>query len=230
MRLTHPMLSAPIHIRENVIPVLVAEHPVLFRRFVLSLGRQAEGENGEFILSLDYEPLDCGEHLQVIRDYTALSVDNRKLQNRFQALLQSVVRDELQEQTDHLQQMIVDYLQTVITAIEYPISFSGGEYVSPLLKALKCQPVLEGEEPLEQLFHYLTLYHGLLKNQCFVLVGAHCYFSREELEELYRMAGYQKWRLLLLEPCAVVPLPNEEICLLDRDLCELRLESGGKKG
>lgn len=94
---------------------------------------------------------------------------------------------------------------------------------------MKCQPVLEGEEPLEQLFHYLTLYHGLLKNQCFVLVGAHCYFSPEELEELYRMAGYQKWRLLLLEPSAVVPLPGEELCLLDRDLCELRLESGGEK-
>ena len=230
MRLTHPILSAPIHIRENVIPVLIAEHPVFFRRFVLSLSRQAEGEDGEFILSLDYEPLDCGEHLQVVRDYAALSLDNKKLQNRFQALLQSMVRDELQEQTDHLQQMIADYLQTVATAMEYPISFSGGEYVSPLLKALKCQPVLEGEDLLERLIHYLALHHGLMKNQCFVLVGAHCYFSPEELKELYRMARYQKWRLLLLEPCEAVPLPGEEICLLDRDLCELRLESGGEKG
>ena len=99
MRLSHPMLSAPIHWRENRVPVLVVEHPKVYRQFVFSLSRQAEGEDGPFVLSLQYEPLDCGECLRVVRDYAALSLDDRKLQNRFQALVQAVVREELAEKT-----------------------------------------------------------------------------------------------------------------------------------
>lgn len=228
MRLSHPMLSAPIHWCENRIPVLVVEHPKVYRQFVLSLSQQAEGEDGAFVLSLHYEPLDCGEHLKVVRDYAALSFDDRKLQNRFQTLLQTVIREELSEKTDHVQRVIADYLEIVAAAVECPVTFSAGEYVLPLLKALKCQPALDGEGLLERLIQYLEIYHMLMKHQCFVLVGAHAYFSREELAELYRMAGYQKWRLLLLEPYMTDPLPGEEIRLLDQDLCELRLESGGK--
>ena len=230
MRLSHPMLSAPIHWRENRVPVLVVEHPKVYRQFVFSLSRQAEGEDGPFVLSLQYEPLDCGECLRVVRDYAALSLDDRKLQNRFQALVQAVVREELAEKTDHVQHMIAAYLEAVAAAIEYPVTFSDGEYALPLLKALKCQPTLDGEEPLEQLIQYLELCHMLLKNQCFVLVGEHTCFSKEELGELYRMANYKKWRLLLLEPYITMPLPGEEVCLLDKDLCELRLESDNEMG
>ena len=124
-----------------------------------------------------------------------------------------------------LQQQIGQYLQLVVGAMEYPVSFSEGEYVLPLLKALKCQPVLDGVHPLERLMQYIELYSGLMKEQCFVLVDAHAYFSNEELQQLYRMAGYQKWRLLLLEQRLAAPLPAEDICLLDASLCELRLDS-----
>lgn len=222
------MLSAPIHWRENVIPILVVEHPKLFRQFVFTLSRQAEGEEGEFVLSLDYNPLDCGEHLQVVRDYTAFSLDDRKLQNRFQSLLQVAIREELPEKTDCLQRVIVDYLETVATTMEYPVTFSDGEYALTLLKALKCHPVLDGEGPLEQLVQYLELYNGLMKNQCFVLVGAHMYFSEEELLGFYRLVGYRKWRVLLLESHMTSPLLGEEVYLLDQDLCELHLASGGE--
>lgn len=224
MRLTHPLLSAPIHWQENKTPVLVAENPKLFRQMVFSLAEQAQGEEGEFMLSLHYEPLDCGEHLHVLRDYVHFPLDDRKLQNRFQARLQQIVREELAEETDGLQQAIAGYLEKVVMAMEWPISLSGGEYALPLLKTLKCQPVLDGKEPLERLMQYLDLYHTLLKDQCFVLVGARAYFSSEEMEGFYAMAHYKKWRVLLLEQHRPTPLPGESYCLLDDTLCELRLD------
>ena len=95
----------------------------------------------------------------------------------------------------------------------------------PLLKALKCQPVLDGEGPLGRLVQYLALYSGLMRGQYFVLMAAHTYFSREELQELYRMAAYKKWRILLLEQRMPEPLPGEAFCLLDESPCELRLDS-----
>lgn len=224
MRLTHPLLSQPLHWKPERTPVLVVESPELFRTLVFSLAAQAQGQAGEFVLSLNYDTLDCGDHLHLVTDYYALPLDHRKMQNRFQSLLQWTVREQLTSATDDLQQHISRYLQQITAAIQYPLSFAEGEYVLPLLKALKCQPILDAEDSLERLMQYLELYSGLLPHQCFVLVNAHCYFSPQELGQLYKMAAYQKWNLLMLEQRLQNTLPGEEICLLDADLCELRLD------
>lgn len=130
---------------------------------VLNLSMQAAGEAGPFVLSLDYEPLECNEHLQVIRDYVSLPLDDRKLQSRFQPVLHKTVRETLRQETDRLDRMVGDYLRSVATMMDYPVSFSAGEYVLPLLKTVKCQPVLDGDSPLEQLMQYFELYAGLTK-------------------------------------------------------------------
>lgn len=225
MRLSHPLLSRPLRWREGRTPVLVAEPPQTFRQMVFSLAGQARGEDGDFLLSLDYEPLDCAEHLHVLLDYTYLPLDDRRLQNRFQARLQWSVREELAAPSRELQRRITEYLRLVSESLSYPVCFADGEYVLPLLKALKYQPALDGNHPLERLMQYIELYSGLMKDQCFVLVNARSYFTGPELAELYKMAAYQKWRLLLLEQRACEPLPEEDICILDGDLCELRLDS-----
>lgn len=76
------------------------------------------------MLSLDYEPLECNEHLQVIRDYVSLPLDDRKLQSRFQPVLHKTVRETLRQETDRLDRMVGDYLRSVATMMDYPVSFS----------------------------------------------------------------------------------------------------------
>ena len=225
MRLSHPILSSPLLLREDVVPVLVLEDPCVFRKLVFELSEQAAGASGDFTLSQNFEPLDCAEHLHVLRDYLSFPLDDRKLLNRFQSRLQWTIRELLGSETDRLQQEICSYLQSVSAATDWPICFSEGEYILPLLKALRCQPVLDGSSLLERLLQYLELYCGLMKDQCFVLVNAHLYFSARELSELFRMSRYEKWRLLLIEQQLPASLPEESVCLIDAQLCELRLDS-----
>lgn len=133
-------------------------------------------------------------------DYVSLSLDDRKPQNRFQSLLQGAIREELAEQTNHLQQEIHSYLQKVTLHLDYPVCCTQGDYVQPLLKAIRYQPVLDGLEPLGRLAQYIELYSGLMKHQCFVLVGAHSYFppasSRSCTEQLsIRNGSFCCWSL-----------------------------------
>lgn len=158
MRLSHPILSSPLLLREDVVPVLVLEDPCVFRKLVFELSEQAAGESGDFTLSQNFEPLDCAEHLHVLRDYLSFPLDDRKLLNRFQSRLQWTIRELLGSETDRLQQEICSYLQSVSAATDWPICFSEGEYILPLLKALRCQPVLDGSSLLERLLQYLELY------------------------------------------------------------------------
>ena len=224
MRLSHPLLTEPLLWRENHVPVLVLEHPKIFRSIVAELSAQAGGEEGDFVLSRDYEPLDCSGRLHVIRDYFSLELDDRKLQNKFQALLQSLMQEEMAAATDRLRCEITRYLEQLSLELEYPVSFSAGACAASLLKAVKLQPVLDGTEPLEKVIQYMEIYNGLMMEQCFVLVDAHGYFTSEELEELFRMSTYRKCRIMFLEHCSPKLLEWEDVCLLDRDLCELRID------
>lgn len=229
MRLAHPQLSEPIKFRENTIPVLVLEDPKLFRDWVFALTEQAGGEAGPFVLSVNYEIIDCADHLNVIRDFHDYPLDGRRLNNKFQSLLQTIMREELAYETDKLQNSIAEYLGRVRVEIGYPSENNEGEYAVQLLKALKFRPSLDDDTDIEKLIGYLDLNTGLLKAQCFILVCAKSYFSSAELQELYKMVIYKKWHVLLVEPCIREHLPNESTIILDSDLCELRLDISADK-
>ena len=225
MRLAHPLFSRPIRWEENRIPILVVEEPVAYREMLFALQSQSEGENGPFVLSLNFEPLDCGVHLQVLSDYFHLPLESRRLNNQFQMLLQRTLQESFPEQVYNLNQEIQNFLSLLSLELEHPVSFAQVDYVASLLKALKVQPSITEDSAVERLMQYLDLFFSLLPDQCFVLVGARMLFADDELLELYRIAEYKKWRLLLLEHRQPQKqLRAEQYYVLDRDLCELRLD------
>ena len=69
MKLVHPVLSGPIAFEEGRIAVLTIERPEVFRALVTDLMRQAEGEDGEAVLSERGKVLDPVCCLKVISDY-----------------------------------------------------------------------------------------------------------------------------------------------------------------
>lgn len=222
MKLMHPLLTQPLELGLGQIPVLVVESPQCFRQWVFELSGQSQGEEGAWVLSHQDEVLDCALHLQVVSSYNHFSLDDRKLLNRFQALAQSIMWEELEEQSAALQQQIQSYLSLFISQIPIPVGYGEGDVMWPLVKALKVQPVLDGVSSLERLTQYIELYHRLMPRPCVLLVGLHLYFTSQELEQFYQMALYEKWNILVLEPHSYTPLPQEQICVIDGDLCELR--------
>lgn len=228
MKLMHPLLTCPIELGQGWVPVLAVESPQLFRQWVFEWSGQSQGEAGMWVLSHQDEVLDCGQHLLMIDQYVHLSLEDRKLLNRFQALVQSVLWEELEEESMALQQHIQSYLSRLTTQIPVPVGYGEGDAVWPLLKTMKFQPVLDGVSPLERLTQYLELYHRLMPQPCVLLVGLHLYFSPQELEQFYQMALYEQWNLLVVEPYQSPPLSQERWHVIDGDFCELRVDSLGE--
>lgn len=228
MKLMHPLLTCPIELGQGWVPVLAVESPQLFRQWVFEWSGQSQGEAGTWVLSHQDEVLDCGQHLLMIDQYVHLSLEDRKLLNRVQALVQSVLWEELEEESMALQQHIQSYLSRLTTQIPVPVGYGEGDAVWPLLKTMKFQPVLDGVSPLERLTQYLELYHRLMPQPCVLLVGLHLYFSPQELEQFYQMALYEQWNLLVVEPYQSPPLSQERWHVIDGDFCELRGDSLGE--
>ncbi len=229
MKITHPILSAPIECKENKIPIVVLESTLLFRQWVFMLTMQSQGKEGDFILSDGLcEILECERHLFVIRDYYDLSLENRVFQNKFQSMLQYIVREELACESDEFNRAVQKYLQQVIMAVDYPITYSEGEYSISFLKSIKFQPCIDGDTLLERLLQYLQIIQWVIPKPCFVLVSPHIYFSDDELAELYRMASYNKYKLLILENQTFTKISIEEYYIIDEQMCELRIDLSDK--
>lgn len=139
----------------------------------------------------------------------------------FTALLRQA-QETMAEETFRLSAQLQEYLGKLAALADYPVAYEQSENLLPLLKAMEFRVDLEDLPPHETLYEYLSLLDRLLKDQCFVLVQAKTYFSEQELLQLYSMAQYRKWNLLLLEAHAAPRrLDGEVHRLYDADLCEL---------
>ena len=112
-------------------------------------------------------------------------------------------------------------VDVMILQLEYVNKFIGHQK-----RKITYVPIdMEGLSFAESLYEHLSLHHRLLKNQCLVLVQARSILSKEELLQLYKMASYEKWNLLLLEATQQERISEyEKYRLFDKDLCELILE------
>ena len=224
MKLMHPMFSSPLCLRENSVQTLVVENPAAFRKLAAELVGQAEGYEGEFILSANDHVLDCSGHLNVFYDFFHLQEMEKRLQTKALSALLKNTQENLAQENFQLFQAIQTYLGKLAAQAEFPVAYETAENLSALLKAWDFHVDFSDLPAAEALYEHMALINGLLKNQCFVLIHAHAFFSMEELNQLISMAHYRKIPLFLLESHAYAPLETEKIRLYDADLCELTLE------
>lgn len=227
MKLVHPVFSKPICFKKNQIQLLVIESKRMFRQIAFELIAQSEGQEGEFILSLNNNILDCAEHLHIIYDYYHLEPEGKKLHNRFQAEILSIAKNELLHETLALEESINNYLQH-LRLLCNPAAFEEGQYIPALLKSVKFAPALEDEAPLSRLISHISIYNSLMPDQCFILISAKTMFAEEELKHLYMWANYAKCRLLLLEASCPQLLEMEYPIILDQDMCEIHIDSDNR--
>ena len=225
MKLMHPLFSKPISFKEKRIQVLTIEHAPTFRELVFELIAQMEDETGRFVLSKDERLLDCGVYLHVILDYAHLDRVEKKIQSKLISALLAEAQEEMAEDTMLFTQGVQRYLGKLAALADYPVAYEQGDNLAALLKAMDFRVDLSGLSAHEALYEYISLCHCVLKNPCFVLVQAKSFFSRDELRQVYDMARYKKWNLVLLESHQFSErLEGEEHRLIDEDLCELMIE------
>ena len=227
MKLMHPALAEPIAFCENRIAVLTVERPELYRSMALDLIRQSEGEEGEWILSEEGKILDCAASLHAVYDFAHLEDFDKRASARFFSGMQKIAFEDLQQETHGLMRNIQEYLGRLAVLSDHPVTYDAEENIPALIKAFGFRIDLSDLPPSEMLYEHMRLYEKALKQACFVLIGAKAWFAKDELIEIYKMASYRKWKLLLLEryPGAEL-LPEEDLIVIDRDLCELRREGG----
>lgn len=61
--LAHPMFSKIIDFKNEMINILIIENQKFLTQLIEDIINQTNGENGDFVLSEDFIPLDMQKHL-----------------------------------------------------------------------------------------------------------------------------------------------------------------------
>ncbi len=117
----------------------------------------------------------------------------------------------------------VDLLDEISQNSPYAITFNLDLDLTALLKMYSVQIDDTAISLAEKLIEYMKLSHQILGIRLFVFVNLRDYLSEDEMKQVYESAFYDKIQLLLIEGHSQVPLPGEDILIIDKDLCKIHL-------
>lgn len=213
--------SEPIRFPENQIQVLVIEHHRHFRRILELFLHGLHGEEVELHLTdTKLHLLPFHKNVELIFNPFKMGFQNKKLIGRLQEELTASAQD-LEEETALLLSQLNAFAGRLALDSVYPLSFSGMQSVSQLIKSLDFSVDSKDLSVPEQILEYMKLCRELLGKRLFVFVNLKCFLDAEELERFYQSVFYEKYSLLLLESAQGKYISGETVRIIDDDLCEI---------
>lgn len=119
---------------------------------------------------------------------------------------------------------IVHYLDKLIFLTSYPLAFNVDFNLLNLLKIYDMKIDTNFCSFLEKIVEYIKIVNQICHVDIFVFVGLKQYLSKDELEQLYESVFYNKIHLLLLESRQYDILNNENVFIIDKDLCIINVK------
>lgn len=222
MKLAHVDMERVIELDCRKTTEWIIESPALFQKYVHLLSSQADGEEGEFVLSDDEAILDISKYMEVVVNPFTLDFEDRRIQKKLYSQLQKIAYGE--EMFMNTQRMNAD-LQSYIFRLEnicgYDIEIDTAMDVQLVFKALGVK--MEGGEYdfSEKLVQYMKIMAELMGKKVFVFINIRSYLENEQIQELVKNAVYNEISLLFIENIQRGFSEIENYYIIDRDGCEV---------
>ncbi len=219
MRVSFDFLSTPIEIKSNSINVLVIENKALFRK-VLTSFINGSPEEDNIVFSYNYEPFKFKGNVFVIDNYFSFDFSAAFIKKLYEDISRFCV-DYMYDFTVRMKGNINDYFDTIIQNYDFDFSCKSEIELTDLFKIMNLKPDLMKESAAETLIDFMLLIQKYTPQKCFVLFNLHLFFNTIELELLYEQILKSNINVLLLEGVAHNRIVNENITIIDEDICEI---------
>lgn len=136
--------------------------------------------------------------------------------------LSSYSNNFLQDYVVTLKKDILDFLEKLSTEYDFDFSFDDDTDLVDILKAHNFKPNVDSDDLLTGLLDFIVLTNKYCSFEAYVLLNFHCYFDEEEIEKIYDALKYQGIEILIIESQnSFHSLPQENLYILDKDMCEI---------
>ncbi len=221
MKLAHFDWSSPIEFREGSLNTLVIENTLYFRYTILQLIDQQEGLQNGYILSDGDEIYDFNKYVEIITDPLRLAFDSRNITTKINQTVQEECVHLGQDSTRLIQE-INQFAGDISLRLDFDVKYQNLNDLSGVMKLLGFSIDSENMTPLERILEYMNIQTEFFRRKLFILVNFKQFFTLEEQQGLLKQIQYKKYNVLLLEHCCNLRIsPDEQIRIIDADLCEI---------
>ena len=222
MKLSHYLLNNPVEWKEYYINTFVIENSKLYREFLEEIYKQASGENGGFALSEGLEALSFQKSVEVIGNLIEVNGEgNKKISS---AIIKDLTDIAVNEQGDKLMDLymnINDTISNLVFESGQDLIFDEINDISQILKLYNLRPDFESLTLAEKTIFYMELCEKYLKKKLFIFLNIHSFFSKEEIDLIFKSIVYKKYNVFIVERYDTKASSMEQKRIIDIDLCEI---------
>ncbi len=220
-RIVYPDISQELPFEENIVHTWIVENPDFFRTLVGDLYAQINGQEGKFVLSENYEPIDISKHMELITQFIPFELNRKSLLTKICAVAEKeAVNEQNYMRTQALLAEIERYADDLLFAYPYDFVYEKLN-VGNLLKSIGIAVEDAYDREIECILDYMQLVREFDRDRIFVFVNMRSFFSNADMEGFFRDALARKFHLWLIDNREYPHLPGERRFVIDEDLCEI---------
>jgi CRISPR-associated protein Csn2 len=219
MKLVNAQYDLKIKFDENMFYTLVVEAPFYFSDIIHQLVCQSEGQEGDFVLSVDNEIIRIDKNLSVLVDPFRIELNNRKVLHKIYCEMEKIAQDEI-EMKGEINSYSSLLLERVINKTLYDhIVFNFDFEWNDFFKMYHVS--IDGTELTleEKLAEYIKILTQVLNQKILCVVNGHDFYPQTTLKYLVELAEYQKLNILFIEAREHEQIDGERVTIIDKDRC-----------
>ncbi len=217
MIINFPIIEEGIRIEENMATILVVEDQNLFYKIVTDIKDNVSGEKNEIGLYQNHKELKFKSEVDIISSVFDFSVNSKK----FISKLHQSISEKAKSEGNYLKWQnvifqIEKYLQDMLFEVDDELTYDSIDTID-IIKMFGVKYATY-DNVQEKVIQYIEVCSRCTTIKVLVLVNVKTVLNENQLEDIYKVANYQKIRLLLLENTERTKMQNEREYILDKDL------------
>lgn len=223
MMVAFEYLSKELRFDNEPIHTLVIENKQLYTKVILSFENEIIDEIMTF--SKDFKPFDFDKHCVYISNPVCPQTENRKLATKINSYLESLANNEYSEKLNEIKNSLTSLASELTRQNDFDFTFNDEIDTKSIIKLLEFSVSTQEDNPALTLVRYITLVSKYLKTQLFVIANLHLYFSKDDIEAIFKTLSFYNINLLLLECVSPTVISNGEVLhIIDNDLISIEGE------
>lgn len=203
---------------------VVVEHKQIFSQMVFELWRQYNGLEGRFIFSDADKRVNLPKETVCIINPFDLSLNNKKIINQIYRELQIIGTDAFSELRGKLLKNVIEYLDTLVTSSQYPLTYNLDMDDIGLYKLFHLEFENNTTDLLELITEYVKMSHVVCNINLFIFVNLKSYITEEQYQLLYDTLKYEEVYILNICNSHEFSNTNEKSYIIDKDLCIIEMD------
>ena len=208
--------------KENIVHELIVENSHVFTLLVQNMWQQCNGEEGTWKLLQDEKSLNINKYIKCIINPFSISINDKTIINKLYQELKSLSDENLVLESSNINLNNINYIDKLSILTPYPLTYNLDYNITDLLKIYDVKIDTIANTLLEKIIEYLKVMNQICHINIFVFVSLKQYLNTDEL---YEFVFYEKINILLIENHQFPILNNENIFIIDDDLCIINLDN-----